>query len=272
MDLDKFKRNGYFLMLALDHRGSFKKLMSPKDPNSISDQQVIYLKHEIIKNLDSQFSGILIDAPTGLPAYGNKIAPFLLPMEKTGFIDEFGQKINQIEFSVSQLIELGANGAKILIYFNPKLSSESRQLETSKKALEDAKLHNFPLFLEIVTYEINPIEEQREKLVLSSVEKFLEAGIIPDVFKLEYPGNLEACQKISNMLGQTPWVLLTRGDNFEHFRLKLQDAIAGGAKGFLAGRALWQEACKLEGEDKQKFLSETLPERFKIISEITLSS
>ena len=50
MDLNQFTNNGKYLMLALDHRGSFKKLMSPDTPDSVTDENIINLKSEI-KNL-----------------------------------------------------------------------------------------------------------------------------------------------------------------------------------------------------------------------------
>ncbi|OGE14208.1 hypothetical protein A2111_00055 [Candidatus Daviesbacteria bacterium GWA1_38_6] len=82
MNLDKFTKNGKFLMLALDHRGSFKKLMNPKDPESVTDEQVISLKNEIIESLKDQFSAILIDDKFGLEACHEvcKVKPFLLPL------------------------------------------------------------------------------------------------------------------------------------------------------------------------------------------------
>ena len=48
-------------MLALDHRGSIKKLMNSLNPESVSDDEVIALKAEIIESLADQFSGVLID-------------------------------------------------------------------------------------------------------------------------------------------------------------------------------------------------------------------
>ena len=53
---------------------------------------------------------------------------------------------------------------------------------------------------------------------------------------------------------------------------ELKEAVYSGAEGFLAGRALWQEVCSMTGEQKSFFLSKTLPERFKKIAGIALSS
>ncbi|MBI3486501.1 DUF2090 domain-containing protein [Candidatus Daviesbacteria bacterium] len=269
MNLDKFKINNKFLMLALDHRGSFKKLMNPDNPESVSDQAAIDLKSEIIKSVEEQMSGVLVDIDFGLPGF-DKQKPFLLPAEKTGYSDSNGERITQLEKSAADLLNLGAAGVKLLLYFNPSLESAKAQLETAKKVLADAHLNNLPLFLEIVTYEINHHIEDRESLVLGSLQLFLENEIFPDVFKLEYPGNFEACLKITEILKDLPWILLTRGVTFDEFVPQLKNATKAGAVGFLAGRALWQEVCTMQGEEKEKFLKETLPERFKTISEISI--
>ncbi|MDO8429319.1 MAG: DUF2090 domain-containing protein [Candidatus Daviesbacteria bacterium] len=271
MALDQFKKDDKFLMLALDHRGSFKKLINSEDPESVSYEAVSSLKGEIIKSVEDQFSAVLLDQEYGLAAF-DKSKPFLLPLEKSGYTDQAGERLTEIGYKVSDLKNDGASGAKILLYFNPHLKTAKTQLETARQVLDECKQNNFPLFLEIVTYvsgseDIKPL---RAGLVLDSVRIFIESGIIPDVWKLEYPGNFEACREISKLVGDTPWILLTRGDSFETFSEELKEAIRAGAKGFLAGRALWQEVGGLEGEAKDKFLKEVLPTRFSEISKIVL--
>jgi tagatose-1,6-bisphosphate aldolase len=271
-DLANFLKDGKFLMLALDHRGSFKKLMNPDNPDSVTDQMAIDLKGEIINAVKDQMSGVLIDPDFGLPAYVEKTKPFLLPVEKTGYEAKGGERLTKLEYGVPKLMEWGAGGAKILLFFNPYLETAEAQLETGKSVVEECKSRDYPLFLEIVTYEADHevTMEEREKLVIESLKKFVARNVIPDVFKLEYPGSAVACRTISAILQEheVPWILLTRGDSFEHFKEQLKDAVSRGAVGFLAGRALWQEVCTMQGEEKQKFLKETLPERFRIISEI----
>ncbi len=273
MDLTQFQKDGKYLMLALDHRGSFKKLMNPENPDSVEDFQAIDLKKQIILSVEPQMSAILIDPVLGLPAY-DKAKPFLLPIEKSGFKDEGGERITEIGYTVQQLKDWGASGAKLLIYFNPYLESFKKQLATAKAVIDDCKQNDFPVFLEIVTYEKDRelTLDERPKVVIDSLNMFLNTGTIPDVFKLEYPGDIETCQKITEMLGQTPWIILTRGVTFDEFVPQLKEAAESGCVGFLAGRALWQEVCTMQGDEKQKFLSETLPERFKQISVIASAS
>lgn len=269
MDLTKFTSNGKFLMLALDHRGSFKKMINSQNPDSVADDAIISLKNDIIESLQTVVSGLLIDETWGLKACHEvcRVKPFLLPLEKSGYSDQAGEKITELEYSVSQIKEMGASGAKLLIYFNPNLTSAKKQLETAKKVMEQCKKNDFPFFLEIVTYG----DGFKTGLVIESVRTFQEMGIVPDVWKLEYPGEVDACQEITKMVGDTPWILLTGGDDFPTFKSNLEKASKAGAKGFLAGRALWQEICSMKGEEKEKFLKETLKDRFNTIAEIAKS-
>src|SRR3989344_6033106 len=107
MNLDKFTSAGKFLMLALDHRGSFKKMMNPQNPDAVTDEQIISLKNEIIVALHTQFSGLLIDETWGLKACHEicQIKPFLLPLEKSGYTDQSGERITELEYSVSHIKE-----------------------------------------------------------------------------------------------------------------------------------------------------------------------
>lgn len=257
-------------MLALDHRGSFKKLMNPENPDSVSDEEVVKLKSEIINSISDQFSGLLIDEAYGLEAYPSHIKPFLLPLEKSGYIESSGEKITELEFRVTQLLVYGAKGAKILIYFNPNVESAKKQIETSQKVIEECKQSDFPLFLEPVTYTLEgKTHTQDPELVLETLKMFLDNNAVPSVFKVEYPGNRESCRRITEMLGDTPWILLTNPDKFEDFEEHLKQATKEGCKGFLAGRAVWQEVCSLKGEEKNEFLTKILPERFRRISQIS---
>ncbi len=276
--LSQFTSNGKYLMLAFDHRESFKKLMRPDSPDTLTNEEVIELKREIISSVESEFSSLLIDPTFGLEAYKKVIQetgrtkPFLLPVEKTGYEDKKGERITVLESTLDQLKENGASGVKLLLYFNPYLTTHEDQLQTAKTVIDECKQKDYPIFLEIVTYEPDHeiSMEERERLVLDSIKLFLQKNVVPDVFKLEYPGTALGCQTITAILDTIPWIILTRGDSFEHFDTQLKEASIRGCQGFLAGRALWQEVCAMQGVDKEKFLKEILPQRFKDISEIMI--
>lgn len=272
-NIDQFTKEGKYLMLAFDHRASFKKLLNPENPDSVPDNELVELKKRIIDAVADQFSGILIDLEIGQKAYQGHSQPFLLPVEKSGIEEHEGERITRIEYGINDLQGWGASGAKLLMYFNPFLHNALDQLDTAKMVVEECKNKNFPLFLEIVTYEKDhePTLEEREKLVIESVKMFVAHNVVPDVFKLEYPGSALACRTITAILQETgtPWIILTRGDSFDHFKDQLKEAVSRGAVGFLAGRALWQDVAKLQGDEREHFLNEVLPQRFREICEIT---
>lgn len=263
-------------MLALDHRGSLKKLLHKEEQKEVSEKELIDFKVGVIGALAEDFSGVLIDVEYGLPAYkkvfeGKKHLPYLLCMEKSGYREKEDARYSELQYSARKLKELGASGAKLLLYLNPFVQAAPAQIEISQQALAQAHEQGLPLFLEIVTYETKDKPADLPDLLFKSLEIFLEKNILPDVFKLEYPGSLENCQKVTKMLDQTPWILLTRGERFDVFRNQLKDAIAGGAVGFLAGRALWQEAVNYQGQKREDFFTDELKKRFQEISKIALT-
>ncbi len=270
-------------MLALDHRGSFKKYINPANPEAVTDQEIIQTKGMIIEAVQDQFSGVLIDAEWGLPGYKNRNKPYLLPLEKSGYLpatlslarragtDKAGDRVTELGYTAAGIKDMGASGAKLLLYFNPESPTCDLQIATAKHALADAHENNLPFFLEIVTYGNEELGKSRAEWVLRSLGMLLQESVVPDVWKLEYPGDLSSCEKISQIVGQTPWILLTRGEKFAVFEKQLAEAVAGGAVGFLAGRALWQEIPDYKTDaEKKEFLDTVVVKRFEEISKIVL--
>jgi tagatose 1,6-diphosphate aldolase len=142
----------------------------------------------------------------------------------------------------------------------------------AKQILHDCRAAKLPLFLELVTYPLPNFNSNKPELVLDSVYNFLQAGIIPDVFKLEYPGDPAACFQITKLLKKTPWILLTKGDSFANFRKQLKVVVENGAVGFLAGRSLWQEFSQYPESKRQDFFQTVVVQRFSQIRQIVLSS
>jgi tagatose-1,6-bisphosphate aldolase len=241
MDIFNFTDKGRFLMLALDHRESFKKILNPHEPQKVTDEEIIQAKKEILQTLTDDFSGFLIDPEYGLKALNQMDEkpkkPFLLSIEKSGYQEKDEERITQLQYSASQLKTMGASGVKLLIYFNPYVASAIQQLKTAAEVYKQCQEENLPLFLEIVTYYTESTLEKKGNLVIESLTKFLGFGIRADVFKLEYPKDSNSCKLISKILGRIPWILLSRGENFNVFKLQLEDAVLNGASGFLAGRA-----------------------------------
>jgi tagatose 1,6-diphosphate aldolase len=264
MNLSLFTSNNRYLMAALDHRGSLKKYLN-------DDNQITEFKRKLIEAIGKKTSGLLLDVNFGLPAFKSTAIkkPYLLAIEKSGYQESNNDRYNELEFEVSRLKQLGAAGIKLLLYFHPQSTTKDHQLIIAHQVLDQCQKESLPLFLEIVTYQKNQ-DEKKSALIFESLKIFLEKGIRPAVFKLEFPGSFESAKQLTNLVSPTPWILLTQGDQYPVFVEKLKQAIAGGAVGFLAGRSLWQDYFTID--DKEKFLKETFINRFEEISSITLSS
>lgn len=274
-DTDVFSNKGKFLMLALDHRGSFKKLINKDNPDAVSQEEVTATKQSIVKAVEGIMSGFLIDPPTleGSDPLKRSVKPYLLCIEKTGYVEEGLERKTELEYSVEQLKGMGARGIKLLLYVHPEALVTHYQIELARSVLEDSHTHSLPLFLELVTYPIPDKHNHKPEIVLESVNRFVEAGVIPDVFKLEYPGDPAGCFAITKMLKKTPWILLTRGDKFDLFVEELRIAVSNGCTGFLAGRALWQEFSQYKTfEERNIFFQSTMKDRFRIIKDIVANS
>ena len=268
--LEKFQKNGKYLMLALDHRGSFKKYVRKDNPEMVSDAEIISAKKLIIDALYDDMSGVLVDPNWGLPAYQGREKPFLLCIEKTGYSESAGERTTELQYTAEELADLGASGVKLLLYFNPIASNVNEQLETAKKVAAQCSEVGLPYFLEIVTYG-EEAKIDRGSVIIKSIGMLLDFNVKPDVFKLEFPESPEACSTISEMLApkKIPWILLTGGEDYDTFRERLIIAVKHGAVGFLAGRAIWQEMADFTDEaSRAKFINEVATKRFKDICEI----
>lgn len=257
-----FAPNGLFLMLALDHRSSFKEMLG-----EASDEEIIARKKEIIEALRGKTSGILVDVEYGLEALrrAGADAPFLLAMEKSGYEERGEVRHTELAHTAREIRAAGAAGAKLLLYVRGDEKDEP-QAAVARAACKDAESAALPLFLELVVYG-----EGRDAVgerTLAAMKLLQGRGVRPAVWKLEAPGSPELCRTVTEAAGETPWILLSRGTEFERFVRELKESVSAGAKGFLVGRSLWQEALSLGEEERRRFLQEKVAERFDTLQAV----
>ena len=263
--IEIFRKTEIFPMLAFDHRGSFVKLLTGTGVEP-TPAEVIEVKKNILQALVPYMSGTLIDEDYGLPALQSmhSLVPYLLPLEKTGYTDKQGERITEILATPKQLIEKGAQGAKLLLYTNHHVPSWNAQVKTTKNQASLCKEAHLPFFLEFVLYAVG---DTKPGTVFETMQKAIEDGLTCDVWKIPYPGNKEECEKVTRLAGNTPWIMLTGGTTFEEFKEQYFIAKSTGCSGFLAGRALWQEVGELWRNESlfRDFLQHELPRRFKAL-------
>ena len=267
-----------FDMLAVDQRSSFIKALKKVFPR-VTKSLVKDVKEDIIRTLAPFAGAVLID-----PVYSLDLADLvkgssklLFCLEKSGVKKTKGGWLTELQpgFSVAKAKRLGAFAVKLNLHYSPLASKKvvNHQRNLVKKVGRACKEHKIPFLLEIITYPFNlSVEEfifRKPFLILDSVREFSKKDYNVRILKLQFPCDLdfvkgfskkgflftkadcaEFCQLISKEV-RVPWVLLSAGVNIRIFKEQLKIAMRNGCSGFLAGRAVWQDALKFKDKNKR---------------------
>jgi tagatose 1,6-diphosphate aldolase len=286
--------SGLFTITALDHRGSLRRALNPEDPQAVSYTQMLEYKLKLLRALGPHSSAILIDPIFGAAAALSHGAiagkqGFLVSLEATGYDDQDGDRLTSAAagWSVDKIKRMGASAVKILLYYNPGSSTASHQEEFLKQAADDCRRNDIPLLVEPMTYSIpdGPKKGSEEfarlkpEMVIETARRLCPMGM--DVLKAEFPDdpnheNDESvmaanCRELTEAAG-IPWVLLSAGVGYDTFQIQTRIACENGASGFLAGRAIWQEAPGLPVSEQEGFLAETSVKRLQELTTIANSN
>ena len=64
-------------------------------------------------------------------------------------------------------------------------------------------------------------------------------------------------------LNAQPWAILSGGGSFEAFEAQVVDSREGGASGFMVGRALWAEAARAHGAERDRAITDLVLPRWQ---------
>jgi len=282
---------GLFAVLAYDHRGSLRRLMCPDAPDTVSYADAVALKLEIVTALAPHASGVLLD-----PVYGASQAVaagslpgwvgLLVALEETGYAgDASARRTRPLPgWSVAQIKRMGASAVKLLVYYHPDAGEVTAAQEALVSQVADkCRQHDIAFFLEPMSYGVDPdapkgsalFARDRTRVVVETARRLSRMGA--DVLKLEFPVNVAheadesewraACRLVSEA-SVVPWALLSAGVDFATFQRQVEIACQEGASGYLAGRAVWQEAVALAGEARARFLREEAARRLDALAAI----
>lgn len=281
---------GIMAMCALDHRDSLMRMLGKEHPENVSYQTLVDFKLDLCRILAPYASAILLD-----PIYGagqaiaagvlSKSTGLLVSLEKSGYSGGTEARITDLlpGWSVRKVKKMGATGAKLLLYYRPDINVAKRQLDTVKKLADDCLAEDIPFVVEPMSYKVGKAESEpqnfariKPQLVIETAKQITALPI--DVLKAEFPADLEYEKDEGRLLGfchqlneasQVPWVILSAGVNFELFHREVKLACQAGASGFLAGRALWQEATQISSrQERLAFLETTVAKRLKSLTEL----
>jgi tagatose-1,6-bisphosphate aldolase len=210
---------------------------------------------------------------------------FLVSLEATGYDDADGDRLTSAAdgWSVEKIKQMGASAVKLLLYYNPGSASAVEQEAFVEAAAAECRQHDIPLLVEPMTYHVvdgpkkgtAEFAQRKPDMVIETARRLCPLGI--DVLKAEFPDDpdhetdearmAEHCRQLTNAAG-VPWVLLSAGVGYDTFKLQTEIACRAGASGFLAGRAIWQEAPGMPAAEQDEFLANTSVQRLQELTSI----
>jgi len=251
-------------------------------------------KLKLLNALAPHSSAILIDPVFGAASAlkGSHISGnqgFLVSLEATGYSESEGDRVTTVAegWGVDKIKRMGASAVKILLYYNPGSATAGQQEEFIVQAAEECRIQDIPMLVEPMTYHIvgGPKKGSAEfaalkaEMVIETARRLCPLGI--DVLKAEFPDDpdfekdeakmADHCRQLTEV-AEVPWVLLSAGVGYDTFNLQTRLACENGASGFLAGRAIWQEAPGLPKADQEKFLASTAVGRLEELTSIANGS
>jgi myo-inositol catabolism protein IolC len=261
-------------ILAFDHRGSFQKKFfgvtgqpTPEEAARISDaKRVIYegLLRALDEGVPKEAAGALVDEQFGAEIARDAKARGLtlaMPVEKSGqdeFDFEYGEDFGR------HIEEFDPTFSKVLVRWNPEGDAEMNRRQGERlKRLSDwlherGRLFLFELLVPPLPHQLEAVggdeqrwdRQERPKLMREAIRQIHEAGVEPDIWKIEGIDRREDCEMISAECRSggrdgVACVVLGRGADdaaVDHW-LRMGSGVPGYI-GFAIGRSIWWDPLK----------------------------
>jgi tagatose 1,6-diphosphate aldolase len=282
--------DGIFTMCAMDHRSSLRRIIE-EGTEEVNYEEMVQRKLELCSSLAPHASAVLLDPIFGAAqciSHGvlPKSTGLLISIEASGYSGGKEYRVTELQdgWNVEKTKRMGASAAKLLVYYRPDLIElAGKLLDMVDMIALECKKYDLPFVVEPLSYPVgdevnNPAQfaTVKEQLVLKTARHITALPI--DVLKAEFPADLrykrdkaeliDLCHQLDTS-SSVPWVVLSAGVDFELFCQQVEIACQGGASGFLAGRAIWQEGMHIdEAEERVKFLATVAVDRLKRLNEL----
>ncbi len=253
-------RGGTLSLLALDHRNNLRKALRPEAPGQVGDAELTAFKREALAALAAAATAVLLDPEFGAAqciASGSMPGDrgLIVALEETGYGPDPHARDSHVlaGWSVGKIRRMGANAAKLLVYYHPASVRAPQIEELVREVGRECAREDLLLVLEPLVYNPDPgtgalSPEARRRAILETARRLAGPGV--DVLKAEFPGAstdeaewLDACKELS-AASSAPWILLSAAVDFETF-LRQTDAACKrrglgrgrGARGLERGHA-----------------------------------
>lgn len=271
--------NGMLQILAIDHRDLYADGLSKRLGHIVSNQEVMDSKNRIIEELKEKASCILIDPVWGIT--GGKVSaslkdiPFMVGIENNNYkLEEFGENYLYSDISVEKIKKLGGSVIKLFVFYHPDFHVADKIDVMLEEVSLECKKYSMPLLLEPILTFPGKRPDQKEVLELT-IRMLKRLSKIPvDIYKLEYPGqvndwseeeNIKACKMVDELIS-VPWIILTSGVPIDDFKKQLKCACKAGACGYAAGRSVWFDYIHEEDMTKLDQVKKNLDEMNEIVN------
>jgi myo-inositol catabolism protein IolC len=265
------KPDSRLFILAADHRGSFEKMVGHDVETLVAAKELVWqgLLEALAQGAPRDSAGLLIDEQ-----YGSGIAreareqglTFAMPVEKTGR-DEF--EFEHGDAFPRAIEEYDPSYTKALVRFNPAGDGElnRRQLARLRRLSGWLRAHDRRFMFELL---VPPTDEQlaavlgsrdrydretRPELMLQAIQALQDAGVEPDLWKIEGLDERDACDEIARATRRdgragVGCLVLGRGASTE----RVDDWLRAGADvdgyvGFAVGRSIFGDAVRAFAAD-----------------------
>lgn len=267
-----FGYEGKLYVLAFDHRQSFEKLFGVVDrrPTSEEARRISEAKEVIFEGFERALrdgvprdsASILVDGQ-----YGRRVAlmarerghHFAIPVERSGereFDFEHGEAFGQ------KIAEFDPTFSKVLVRLNPEGDAAMNARHFARLRRLSDWLHErdrkllFELLVPAEDHHLAAVkgdedrydDEIRPLLMVRAIEQMQEAGVEPDIWKIEGIGDRGACRRVAEVArgggrDRVACVVLGRGASAQRVEQWLRAASGlPGYAGFAIGRSIFAEA------------------------------
>ena len=265
---------GTFTCLALDHRQNLRKA----NPVFAADAELSRFKIDVIAELGGYATAVLLDPEiSAAQAISAGVLPggkgLVVAVESTGYTGQPTARRGQIipGWSVEKAKRMGASMIKLLVYFHPSSPIATEVEDFTAAVAADCLKYDLGLMIEPLSYSLteNKLTSDEKRYVVVETARRLTRISGVDVLKAELPLDVAdndparlaaACADVS-AASVTPWILLSAAVAFETYQSQVIAACQAGASGIAVGRAVWQEAVMLSGQERLDFLRLTARER-----------
>ena len=263
---------GVIAGIALDHRDSLLVMLEARGLTGMTTYDHRALKLRLARALAPAATAIMLDPELGGLALEDGAVPssvgLIMPLEAQGYEATGDGRTTTLmdDFTPLDALRRGADACKLLLPYRvddePSAARQDATVVAAARACHDLGL---PLVVEPVVYRWSTetqaaYADAYPGLILGAVRRLRPLGM--DLLKLPFPvlelagageaAAADACHRLNEACGETPWVLLGAGADPDTFVEQIRLAGTAGAAGFLAGRGIWGAALAADPDESER--------------------